>query len=498
MRSRLIISLLAIFCIGSGTAFAATLYVPAEYSTIQAGIDAATDGDTVLVADGTYTGIGNKDIDFGGRAITLKSENGPENCIIDGQGYGLGFYFHNSEGPFSVLDGFTITNFSNFDHVGGGYPGWGGGIYLYRSSPNINNCNIIENTAATGGGIACYQAAPFVENCKIMENSSTHQGGGIRVYQASPTFLNCVISQNWSGRAGGGIDLYASQSIITNCTVTGNAGNHPGGGISTDQGNPTVTNCIVWANSSDQIKLYRGEANLTYCDIQGGWPGEGNIDADPQFVDTILDLHLTGTSPCINSGNNDAPNLSTTDMDGLPRIIDDIVDMGAYEFPSGPVFPDVSGCIKFQGLPLVEAEVRLNQRDEPRQITTTGPDGCYEFQDIVQDKDFNVEIECEEQQLESGKEESREEGIKSIFSCLCCLIAFVGCASQQKVWVKPGAVEQDFLKDKYESEHQAMMYGTQMVMLTTNVIQKATGIMLWASEHFNECMAARGWRLVSK
>ncbi len=90
-----------------------------EFSTIQAAIDAAVDGDEVIVADGTYTGVGNRDIDFKGKAITVRSENGPDNCIIDCEREGRGFYFHNGEDDRSILQGLTITN---------GYADHGGGI----------------------------------------------------------------------------------------------------------------------------------------------------------------------------------------------------------------------------------------------------------------------------------------------------------------------------------------------------------------------------------
>ena len=110
------------------------IHVPGDQPTIQAGIDAAEDGDIVLVADDTYTGDGNKNLDFGGRAITVKSENGPENCIIDCENDGRGFYFHNNEGEDSVVSGLTIINGSS------GYLWNGNAIYNSSSSPTITNC----------------------------------------------------------------------------------------------------------------------------------------------------------------------------------------------------------------------------------------------------------------------------------------------------------------------------------------------------------------------
>ena len=114
------------------------------YDAIQETINAAWHGDTIIVRDGTYTGDGNRDIDFGGKAITVRSENGPENCVIDCQGTESephrGFYVHSGEGGNSVIDGFTIEN----AYADGGK--WqercGGGIYCYESSPTITNNTI--------------------------------------------------------------------------------------------------------------------------------------------------------------------------------------------------------------------------------------------------------------------------------------------------------------------------------------------------------------------
>ena len=145
--------------------------VPSQYSTIQAGINAASDGDTVLVADGTYTGDGNRDIDFKGKTITVKSENGAATCIIDCQGAEYnehrGFYFHSAETSQSILDGFTIQNGREWNYD------CGGGI-LCESSPTIKNC-IIQSCKSdpVGGGIRCRnQSSAIISHCTIQNNTS--------------------------------------------------------------------------------------------------------------------------------------------------------------------------------------------------------------------------------------------------------------------------------------------------------------------------------------
>jgi len=121
-----------------------------DYLTIQEGINAAVDGDTVLVLDGTYTGPGNRDLDFGGKAITVRSENGPDNCIIDCEGRQAdphrGFFFYSGETTAAVVDGFTIQN--GYARSEGECGTIGGGILCMFSNPTIANCTIIGNTAA--------------------------------------------------------------------------------------------------------------------------------------------------------------------------------------------------------------------------------------------------------------------------------------------------------------------------------------------------------------
>jgi predicted outer membrane repeat protein len=221
---------------------------PADYSTIQDAIDAAVDGDTVVVADGIYTGQGNKNIDFGGRAITVKSENGPENCIVDCQGTEAdphrGFYFHNDEDSNSVLDGLTIKN---------GYANTGGGILGEQVKPVITNCVITGNvTQYNGGGISTCDG--LITNCTISENSAGDRGGGL--YRCDGQISNCTIKDNLSLDSGGG-GLYDCDGPINDCIITGNSAisdisyHGLGGGLRYCDG--TISDCVISSNYAQYL-----------------------------------------------------------------------------------------------------------------------------------------------------------------------------------------------------------------------------------------------------
>ncbi|MBC8176882.1 MAG: right-handed parallel beta-helix repeat-containing protein [Deltaproteobacteria bacterium] len=328
-------------------AFCATIRVPGDYSTIQMAIDEAFNGDTVEIADGTYTGEGNKDLNFDGKAITVTSKNGAANCIIDCGGNGTGFIFNSGETKNAVLSGVTITGSS-----GGGIrcsssssptitrciiinnvAERGAGINCQESSPTITFCTITGNTASVGGGggIRCASSSsPTISDCNISGNTSVRHGGGIDCHSSVPTITNCIITGNTVDQEGGGIYLESSDAIITNCTIAGNSSESgSGGGIHTVSSSPTITNCILWDDSPQEIQG-TGNPVVTFSDVEGGYSEQGNMNAAPLFLGGD-DYHLGSSSPCINVGNNNAPEITEKDKDGNPRIMGWIVDMGAYE-----------------------------------------------------------------------------------------------------------------------------------------------------------------------
>ena len=245
-------------CYSFTTVTPVVVRVPDDFPTIQAAIDNVWDGDTVVAADGTYTGPGNRDIDFKGSAITVRSETGPGNCIIDCNGTEIephrGFYFHNSEGADSILEGFTIT-----DGYGGlvceeyGCVSCGGGIYCDSSSPTIRDCVVRNNSAGySGGGMYNFCSSPILSDCTFSGNSAGELGGGMQnSFRSSPTLANCTFSGNSAGIYGGGMgNEDNSNPTLTNCAFNENTAGQGGGGMFNFENSPMLTNCTFRGNST--------------------------------------------------------------------------------------------------------------------------------------------------------------------------------------------------------------------------------------------------------
>jgi len=307
--------------------------------TIQGAIDLASDGDTIIIGDGIYTGTGNRDIDFDGKSVTIQSENGPGATIIDCQGEGYGFHIvGNRRGP-ARIEGFTIR------HASLGAVRCYGSILVRAAPANaaqgsafaqsdypfgyapviINDCRIVESP--DGGILLDSHDNVTIANCFISANGTA----GIWAYASNPVIRNCVVVQNY----GSGIRAVRGAEI-TSCTAADN----PGIGIWISQG--AVVNSIVWANGQRQLYNPDDNASVTYCDVQGGWPGTSNLDADPYFAaPRSSDYHLKSqagrwdtnsqswvkdgvTSPCIDAGDPMLP------IGHEPFPNGGIINMGAY------------------------------------------------------------------------------------------------------------------------------------------------------------------------
>jgi len=215
------------------------------YQYIQDGIDAASGRDTVIVRNGTYTGTGNVNLDFGGKVITVRSLTTAENCIIDcgTTMYVRGFFFHSGEISDCEVDGFTIRN---------GAHDLGGAIHCKNaSSPTIKNCIIEHNEAVIGGGISCLNGSnPEIVDNKIRYNAAD-SGGGIYCSNASPTIKTNDISHNDAEEGGGVYYIAGSGGSTTFNVIMWNTAVYNGGGVYCDASSPTIQENNVSENSGD-------------------------------------------------------------------------------------------------------------------------------------------------------------------------------------------------------------------------------------------------------
>ncbi|MBN1825518.1 MAG: S8 family serine peptidase [Candidatus Eisenbacteria bacterium] len=304
------------------TASGAVLGVPVPYGTIQAAIDAALPGDTVLVADGDYTGAGNKDLDFGGKDITLVSENGAIHTVIDCEGSGRGFHFHGGESPDALVYGFTVT---------GGSDSLGGAVLVEGASPTIWNCRLDGNEAVGGGagrGGAIYVmgGAPSFISASIRGNESDGGGGAAFIgANTSAEFDNCVITGNRADDLGGAIRIENGSATFLRVTFSGNAAGNAGGAVSLNPASDALfERTILWDDCAPfgaEASLDTGASadfvcvDLAMAGVEGGGSASydmNTFDADPWFcgaascqsAPTTSGVYLLdGLSPCLETAS---------------------------------------------------------------------------------------------------------------------------------------------------------------------------------------------------
>lgn len=255
-----------------------------DYPTIQAAIDAAAAGSIVELADGTYTGDGNRDIDLHGKVLTVRSASGvASQCVIDCQGGASdphrGFHLHSGETRASVVEGVRVQN------------GWmasavwptnaGGGMCCEPGcSPTFRNCHFIDNSANAGGGVYCEgPSSPLFENCVISQNGVNWNAGGIYLAsECAAELYDCEISGNVGGSGPGGVFCHQSSAVeLYGCTISDNTVDEDGtgGGISVCWGSSiTLEDCLILGNRAlDGGGIYCEHADcslrLVGCELSG-------------------------------------------------------------------------------------------------------------------------------------------------------------------------------------------------------------------------------------
>lgn len=244
-----------------------------RYEYIRHAINEAEPNDRIVVEQGIYY----EDINFKGKNLTLSSADPNDPAVVAAtviNGDNRAVTFAGGENASCVLTGFTITDAND-------------GVYCFEASPTIANCGITGNA---GAGIRLRNNSdPTIINCGITDNA----GSGIEMYEQIwgrltlynyAAITNCIVDANYQHGIAGGIPT------ITNCTIVANSFR----GIYDSE--PTVTNSIIYYNSadSDLVQIETNLAAVTYTDVQGAWPGLGNIDAVPCFVEPGF-WNLNGT-----------------------------------------------------------------------------------------------------------------------------------------------------------------------------------------------------------
>ena len=327
--------------------FSTTINIPADYSTIQDGINASVDGDTVRVAPGTYTG----QIDFSGKNILVASEFAFDfnldhigQTIIDANWAGRAVTFNNGETSTAMLIGFTILN-------GDATMDNGGGIFCDGASPILMNLCVKDCSGNQGGGIALINSSAQLTNIELTMNYAMGDGAVIYAGNNSNVTMKNVLAYGNDGSGAPGIAFDNSSGAVINSTITGNFvmfGSGAGGVNCSGTSDVVIFNSIVYGNSSPQI-VNSQNLWIHYSCYEGSITNNTGATLDevstfttaPGFVDPgNSDYHLAQDSPCIDAGirqifvNSTTHRAPVTDIENAIRSVmsNDDYDFGAYEY----------------------------------------------------------------------------------------------------------------------------------------------------------------------
>ena len=315
---------------------------PADFDTIQAAVNAASDGDEIVVGPGTYTGTGDQVIDMLGKSITLISTGGPSITFIDGQSARRGIICQSGETALTVIQGFTIqechaswydwngnNNADYWEYFGGGMWNRGG------SSPLIIDCRFISNIAEYGGAVCNFDEfslpnEPTLMQCTFEGNSAEDGvGGAIYSYASSPLIQNCDFIENSAYWGGAVLNTAGSHAVLTDCSFTNNNATSDGGAIYNDGSSASCTDCSFTtnmaheggavfnadpsSNSNSPLFVRCNFASNTALDEGGAMH---NFSVSPQIESCTFTKNAAASGGGILSWNASVPVISNTTLCG--------------------------------------------------------------------------------------------------------------------------------------------------------------------------------------
>jgi hypothetical protein len=320
LRHGLTASVLSLASVGTGLAdtFVVLPDGTGDFATIQAALDAAVDGDVIELGSGTFLGDGNRDLDYAGKGVTVRSQAGsPEACVLDLEGSEAdphrAVIFDSGEGANAVLEAVMIR--------GGATPSGenGGAIICIASAPTLRNLIFEENAASgtgRGGAVSCSQgAAPTISDSHF-ERNSAYQGGAVETIDSAPVLIGCTAAENSAAADGGALYSLSSGGRIAGCVFSHNVATFGGALFYDNDADALIEGTVFHDNVSElvggAIVFSKCTATVVSCtfsdnaansfDFAGGAAFWASFQTSATIENTIIAFGLFGQGMVLEKG----------------------------------------------------------------------------------------------------------------------------------------------------------------------------------------------------